>query len=89
MQFSKYVPRFWPLFVSISQYLKKNCLNEDGKIFSPVLQIIKMFDSLITIKCHKSAINCIGDSQKMKIGLKLALYESDCKESDELSKELL
>ena len=91
LQFHKYIPRFYPLFIAFAKFLKKSQLldiiqkpkeenSEDEYIFS----LISMFSSVLQNKCHSTAVSLLTDKSQLKLAMKLASFDSDCDESNKL-----
>ncbi|KAI5549139.1 armadillo (ARM) repeat-containing protein family [Trichomonas vaginalis G3] len=77
LQFHKYIPRFISLFVALARLYSR--VDEEKK-----KHILSLLPNVLFVNAHKVAIECIGNKHKMAEALKLACYEEDCAESNEI-----
>ncbi|EAY01087.1 hypothetical protein TVAG_484610 [Trichomonas vaginalis G3] len=82
-QFHKFIPRFFPLFVAMAIFMRKEA--KSGKDISGTLEMI---ESVVITRPHKEAVKLINVPGKMGIALKLASFSSDCEEADNLISKL-
>lgn len=78
-QFHKFLPRFFPLFVAMAMFLRRQ--QRHGEDVSDTLDMI---ESVVRTKAHRAALKLLSVPGKMGAALKLASFIEDCDESDDI-----
>lgn len=83
-QFFKYIPRFFPLYIGLSRFIRKNykaASDEDKEMIRQYLQNSALINP---VRAHSLSTLLVTEIEFSKEALELAAYPEDCEESNKL-----
>ena len=83
-QFVKYMPRFLPLFVGLSRFVRSYIKSASKNDVEKIQLTLKNSALLINEKCHALSLLLLDKKEYYRTAVELASFDKDCPESDAL-----
>lgn len=83
-QFFKYIPRFFPLYIGLSRFIRKNYKSASDDDKEMIRQYLQNSAMIIPTRAHSLSTLLVTEIEYSKEALELASYPEDCEESEKL-----